>query len=71
MVISYSTCQKEEQDCILVKNLICAVLPQFQLRRNFRNFAYLIQIPRYSKLTKKMAFCNSGVSVVGETIGMM
>ena len=39
MVISCSTCQKEDKECTLVKCVISAVLPQFQFCRNSHNFS--------------------------------
>ena len=39
MVISYSTCQKEEKECTWVKYLIYAFLLQFKICRNLRVFS--------------------------------
>ena len=39
MVISYSTCQEEEKECMWVKYLIYAVLSQFQICRILRIFS--------------------------------
>ena len=56
IAISYSTCQKEEKECILVKLLIYAVLSQFQICRNLRTFFRQISIPKISELTKNCFF---------------
>ena len=51
MVISCSTCQKEEKECTFVYYVICAVLPRFQFCRNLCNFSanYKSQIFRIDK----------------------
>ena len=53
MVISCSTCKKEEQECTWVKYVIYAVLPLFRFWRNLRNLFRKILIPRFSEFTKK------------------
>ena len=49
MVISCSTCQKEEKECIWVKYLIYTVLSKFQTCRNLRAFSAKSVIPQCSQ----------------------
>ena len=52
MVISCSTCQKEEQECTLVEYLIYAVLSQFKIRHSLCGFfPHQIYIPKVSEFT--------------------
>ena len=53
MVISCSTCQKEESFCICVTYVIYAVKPPFKFSRNLRTFFCQIIIPRFSGQTKQ------------------
>ena len=59
MVISCSTCQKEEKECIWNKYLIYAVLSQFQICRNLRTFL-TNQYSQNFRVHKKRVFSNSG-----------
>ena len=52
MVISCSTCQKEEKESTWVKYLIYAVLLQFQIFRNLPVFFRQICTPKISGLNK-------------------
>ena len=63
MVISCSTCQMEEKECILVKYVICAVLPRFQFCRYLRNFS----VSYFSEFTKKMLFATMRVGCTIQT----
>ena len=54
MVISCSTFQNEEKEYIWVKQLIYAVLSQFQMCRNLRVFSRHIHIPKIAEFTKNV-----------------
>ena len=54
MLVSYSTCQQEEKQCICIKYVIYASLSQLQFSCNLRVFSRQILIPRLSELTKKL-----------------
>ena len=56
MVISCSTCQKEEKECTWVKYLIYAVLSQFQICRNLGVFFCQICIPKILSSQKNVFF---------------
>ena len=56
MVISGSTCEKEDKECKWVKYLIYSVLLQFQICQNLCLFFRPICIPKVSELTK-IGFC--------------
>ena len=60
MLLSCSTCQKEEKECIQGKYLIHAVLLQLQICRNLRVFFRQICIPKMSQFIKKMVFPSLG-----------
>ena len=56
MVISYSTCQKEEKERICVKYLIYAVLSQFQICHNFCVFSAKSVLPKFQSSPKQWFF---------------
>ena len=60
MVTSYSTCQKEEKECIWVKYLIYAVLPQFKICRNLRIFSAKSEFPKFQGSRKNIFFPSLG-----------
>ena len=56
MVISCSTCQKEEKECTWVKYLIYTVLSLFKICRNLRDFFRQICIPKFQSSQKNVFF---------------
>ena len=62
IVISCSTCQKEEKECMFVKCLIYSVLLQFQICCNLRILFHQICIPKISEFTIFFSKSGGGVS---------
>ena len=56
MVISCSTCQKEEKEYMWVKYLIYAVLLQFQFCHNLRVFSAKSVVPKFQSSQKNGFF---------------
>ena len=56
MIITCSTCQKEEKECTWVKYLIYAVLLHFQICRNLRILFAKSVFPKFQSSQKKCIF---------------
>ena len=54
MVISCSTCEKEEKECIWVKYLIYAVLSQSKICSNLRTFSAKSVFPKFQSSQKNI-----------------
>ena len=63
MVISCSTCQREEKEGLWVKYLIYAVLPQFKFCCNLRTFSAKFLFPDFQSSQKNVYSKSGGVSL--------